>query len=171
MAKVFLNRSFNFHEKSDDNVLWSASNGATRRTLKLINSLKINEGGSYIPSKGNIGHLFAQIGKLDKGNHSFIFINQPLKKDNGRVLGIVVNRDYGFAVLKGLEDKEVYSNYSSGGVGNSCSQFGIYKVGVIIEIFTYKNRTKSSYIKLTKNGWIDVSWEKINKVEEGQEYV
>ncbi len=121
MAKIYSNIELSLDQQGE---IWSASNGATRRTLVVIN--KINEQpGIYFRAK---------LGTLDKGNHSFIFINE--EKDNDeRVLGLFLNSDYGYQVLEG---KELFSNYSSGGYGNSCSQFGIYELGSLLEINTYK---------------------------------
>jgi hypothetical protein len=140
MAKVFFNQDFNN---------WSASNGATRRTLKVVSKLTtINEDLS-IP-------ICCSLGTLDKGNHSFIFVNEPKSNSDNRILGVFLNTSYGYSVHKG---KELYSNNSVGGVGNSESKFGIYEVGTILEIDTYKNRQSASYMQLTENGWIEIEIE------------
>lgn len=139
MAKIYSNIELSLDQQGE---IWSAANGATRRTLLVIN--KINE------QPGN--YFRAKLGTLDKGNHSFIFINE--EKDNDeRVLGLFLNSDYGYQVLEG---KELFSNYSSGGYGNSCSQFGLYELGTLLEINTYKNRNTPSYYRLTESGWVNV---------------
>lgn len=148
MAKIYSNIELSLDQQGE---IWSASNGATRRTLVVIN--KINE------QPGN--YFRAKLGTLNKGNHSFIFINE--EKDNDeRVLGLFLNSDYGYQVLEG---KELFSNYSSGGYGNSCSQFGIYEPGTLLEINTYKNRNTPSYYRLTESGWVNVPVCEVNPSE------
>ena len=137
MAKVFFNQRLNFTIQGE---IWRAKNGATRRDLKLINK---------VSSDKNVDFIEAQLGKLDKGNHSFIFINEPKKSDN-RILGVFLNSEYAYDVVEG---KEIFSNYSSGGPGNSCSQFGIYELGTLLKVHTYKNRRPASYYRLTEEGW------------------
>lgn len=148
MAKIYSNIELSLDQQGK---IWSATNGATRRTLVVIN--KINEQpGIYFRAK---------LGTLDKGNHSFIFINE--EKDNDeRVLGLFLNYHYGYQVLEG---KELFSNYSSGGYGNSCSQFGIYELGTLLEINTYKNRNTPSYYRLTESGWVNVPVYEVNPSE------
>lgn len=136
MAKVYFNQTLDFSSE----VIWSAKNGATRRELKLIN--KVVKGGET-----NV--LECQLGTLDKGNHSFIFLNTPKKNDN-RIFGIFLNSSYSYEVVEG---EEVFANHSSGGYGNSCSTFGIYKVGTLLKVHTYKFRNPPTYYKLSENGW------------------
>jgi len=136
MAKIYSNIELSLDQQGE---IWSASNGATRRTLVVIN--KINE------QPGN--YFRAKLGTLDKGNHSFIFINEEERNDE-RVLGLFLNYEYGYQVLEG---NELFTNYSLGGYGNSCSQFGIYEVGTLLEVNTYKNRNTPSYYRLTESGW------------------
>ena len=149
MAKIYSNIELSLDQQGE---IWSASNGATRRTLIVIN--KINE------QPGN--YFRAKLGTLDKGNHSFIFINEEKGNDDDRILGIFLNSTYAYQVLEG---KELYTNYSSGGYGNSCSQFGIYEVGTLLEVNTYKNRNTPSYYRLTEIGWIDVPVHEVNPFE------
>ena len=137
MAKIFLNMELDL---SKEGQIWEVSNGATRRTLVVINKTQGYE---------NSILFYAQLGFLDKGNHSFIFLNQPKENDN-RVLGIFLNSSYAYQVLEG---NEIYSNHSQGGYGNSCSMFGIYEVGTLLEVNTYKNRQTPDYFRLTEDGW------------------
>lgn len=148
MAKIYSNIELSLDQQGE---IWSASNGATRRTLVVIN--KINE------QPGN--YFRAKLGTLDKGNHSFIFINEEERNDE-RVLGLFLNSEYGYQVLEG---NELFTNYSLGGSGNSCSQFGIYEVGTLLEVNTYKNRNTPSYYRLTESGWIDVPVHEVNPSE------
>lgn len=139
MAKIYSNIELSLDQQGE---IWSASNGATRRTLVVINKIN-DQPGSYFRAK---------LGTLDKGNHSFIFINEENRNDE-RVLGLFLNSAYGYQVLEG---NELFSNYSYGGYGNSCSQFGIYEIGTLLEVNTYKNRNTPSYYRLTETGWVDV---------------
>lgn len=148
MAKIYSNIELSLDQQGE---IWSASNGATRRTLVVIN--KINE------QPGN--YFRAKLGTLDKGNHSFIFINEEKGTDE-RILGLFLNSAYAYQVLEG---KELFTNYSSGGYGNSCSQFGIYEVGTLLEVNTYKNRKTPLYYRLTKNGWVDVPIHEVSASE------
>lgn len=148
MAKVYSNVKLSLDQQGE---IWSASNGATRRTLVVVN--KINE---------QPGIFFrAKIGTLDKGNHSFIFINEE-KENDERVLGLFLNSDYAYQVIEG---KELFGNCSSGGIANSCSQFGIYGVGSLLEVNTYRNRNTPSYYRLTETGWVDVPVHEVNPSE------
>lgn len=148
MAKIYSNIELSLDQQGE---IWSACNGATRRTLVVIN--KINE---------QPGIMFrAKLGTLDKGNHSFIFINGENGNDE-RILGLFLNSAYGYQVLEG---KELFSNYSSGGYGNSCSQFGLYELGTLLEINTYKNRNTPSYYRLTESGWVNVPVHEVNPSE------
>lgn len=141
MAKIYCNQKLSLDKQGE---IWSASNGATRRNLVIINKLM-----SVTPSN----ELNASVGTLDKGNHSFIFLNEEKMNDKNRIVGLFLNSDYAYQVLEG---KELYSSYSSGGYGNSCSMFGLYEVGTLLEINTYKNRNTPSYYRLTESGWIIV---------------
>lgn len=130
---------------------WSAKNGATRRELVVINKL-----GREIEEDSGVD---ARIGKLDKGNHSFLFIN-PGHDD--RVLGVFLCSEYGYTVRKGVE---IWTSNSVGGYGNSESRIGIYEVGALIYTHTYKYRRTGQYYRLTENGWVIVPTHEI----EGEE--
>lgn len=73
-----------------DESAWERSNGATRRVLKVVNKL-----GTDLPAGVPIR---ASLGFLDKGNHSFIFIN-PENRPDDRIFGGFLNSDYGFKIL------------------------------------------------------------------------
>ncbi len=139
MPLIHFNKNLNFA----DNIIWSAKNGAKRRHLQLINKVISSE---------NINTVNAKIGVLDKGNHSFIFLNEPRPNDE-RILGIFLNSGYGYSIISGTE---IFTNSSVGGYGNSESKFGVYEPGTILEVHTYKHRRPSTYFKLTLNGWITV---------------
>lgn len=141
MSKIYSNIELHLDQQG---VIWSASNGATRRSLVVINKTTTNE------EHGN--YFRAQLGFLDKGNHSFIFINEE-KGNDERILGLFFNTNCAYQILEG---KELFANYSSGGGGNSCSRFGIYEVGTLLEVNTYKNRNTPSYYRLTESGWVYV---------------
>ena len=139
MAKIYSNIDLPLDNQGE---IWSAQNGRTRRTLSLINKMREQPGTEFR----------AKLGTLDKGNHSFIFLNEEKGMDD-RVLGLFLDSSYAYKVLEG---KELFSNYSMGGYGNSCSMFGIYEIGALLEVNTYKNRTTPSYYRLTNNGWENV---------------
>jgi hypothetical protein len=148
MSIVFFNSSI-----SNQETAWSMSNGATRRVLKIINKtgkeLEANK-----PHKVSLGFL-------DKGNHSFIFVNPENKKDD-KSLAVFMNGSYGYQT----DTKPIFENYSSGGYGNSCSQFGIYNINTLFSINSYKNRTGKGYIKFTEKGFESLKEEDIIKEEE-----
>jgi len=75
MAKVWLSEKLSLKDER----IWTACNGATRRRLVVVNKLG--------PIGENINFVEAQLGFLNKGNHSFIFINPP-RKDDDRTLGL-----------------------------------------------------------------------------------
>jgi len=136
--KVFINIELGEKERE-----WTAQNGAKRRTLVLVN--KGNFEGSLVK---------ADIGYLDKGRHSFIFLNRE-KQPSEKIVGIFLNRTYGYTIVSdhSPEGAVLYGNYSVGGYGNSCSQFGIYKLGTVLAEHSYKNRKGERYWKLTEKGW------------------
>jgi hypothetical protein len=139
---------FNQNLASDEKA-WSAKNGATRRELIVINKL-----GKEIETG-----VDCRIGKLDKGNHSFLFLN-PGHDD--RVLGVFLLNGYGYTVKEG---EEVWTASSVGGYGNSESRIGIYSVGTLIYTHTYKNRRAGEYFRLTENGWEEVPTHEVESKE------
>lgn len=143
---IFFNQKIVSIEKA-----WSAKNGATRRELVVINKL-----GKEIQADTGVD---ARIGKLDKGNHSFLFIN-PGHDD--RVLGVFLWNGYGYTVKAGTE---VWTANSVGGYGNSESRIGIYEVGALIYTHSYKNRKTGEYFRLTNNGWVEVPAYEIEEKE------
>ena len=141
MAKIIANQNLDLSIQGE---IWSASNGATRRTLIIINKTS----GYEVPRS----EFLAQIAFLDKGNHSFIFLNES-KQDDKRILGLFLNTSYSFDLVSG---KELFSNTSSGGYGNSCSKFGLYEVGAILKEHTYRGRSTPTYHLLTEDGWTEI---------------
>ena len=141
-----------FNQKlSEEEKAWSAKNGATRRELVVINKLGIE-----VESDSGVN---CRIGKLDKGNHSFLFLN-PGHDD--RTLGVFLLNGYGYTVKEG---QEVWTASSVGGYGNSVSRVGIYEVGALIYTHTYKNRKAGSYYRLTEKGWEEVPAHEVEKEE------
>jgi hypothetical protein len=135
MAKIIFNRELDFNGEK----IWTAKNGATKRELVLVNKL------------GDLGKkevIIGKVGWLNKGNHSFIFLNQSEKTE--KVLGIFLNSQYSYTLKKG---KEIFSNSSVGGYGNSESKFGIYELGTILEVHSYKHRRGNDYYELRSSGW------------------
>lgn len=141
---IYFNRDLPEDEKA-----WGAKNGATRRELVIINKL----------GKEISGGIDCRIGKLDKGNHSFLFVN-PGHDD--RILGVFLLDGCGYTVKEGTE---VWTASSVGGYGNSESRIGIYEVGALIYTHTYKNRQTGHYYRLTKDGWENVPAHEIEKEE------
>jgi len=140
MATIFINRAIG----PGDHNLWRRSNGARRRKLAVIVcGFKISEETTML--KGSLS-------RLELGKFSIICIN---KNDNGdeRVLGIFLNDSCGYSVIEG---RELYGASSPGGYGNSRSQFGIYVVGTLVEVYTYKHRNQPSYFRLTNSGWEEI---------------
>jgi hypothetical protein len=137
--KVIFNRSLNFDRLKER--IWSAQNGATRRTLVVVSKLKLQAEDAQ--------SIFAQVGWLDKGNHSFIFLN-PERKDSRKIVGLFLCSGYGYSVVKGTE---LYTASSVGGYGNSESRFGLYEPGTIIAESSYKNRQGEDYYRLTSDRW------------------
>ena len=146
---LFCNKDLAVSEKC-----WTASNGATRKTLCLINKT-----GKDIEKKFGID---CRVGFLNKGNHSFIFMN-PGKPNNDRIIGLFLNTDYGYDLIEG---EELFSNSSFGGPGNSESKFGIYVIGSLIAERSYKNRRGENYSRLTAKGWEKV--EKSSMIEDSE---
>ncbi len=121
------------HKLEGNETIWDASNGATRQNLFVINKM----GKDFLLSE----KVVCSVGFLDKGKHSFIFLNPPKGGDN-RILGVFLCASYGYRLVKG---KALYENSSVGGSGNSESKFGIYELGTIL--------AEDSFWELTLEGW------------------
>lgn len=119
---------------------WHACNGATRNHLILVNKTEI---------EGIFSQIEAQVGFYEGNRKSLIFLN-PAKESDKRILGLFLNTECGYSVVKG---KELFSASSVGGPKNSESQFGIYELGSILEVHSYANRRPSRFFELTSNGW------------------
>jgi hypothetical protein len=135
MAKVILNKKLNF----DKERIWTAKNGATRRELVLVNKL------------GDIGKtksVVSKVGFIKKGNTSFIYLNPSEKTD--KTIGIFLCESYGYTLKKG---EEIFVSSSYGGYGNSESKFGIYELGTILEVHSYKHRRGDNYYELRSSDW------------------
>lgn len=146
--RVYLNRPLVIN---GDGIIWDACNGDTRNHLELISK-----------GLGNLGEVNClsrvRIGFLDKGKHRFIFLNPG--REEGETVGIFLCKAYGYdAVSPGREDFCLYEAYSAGGRGNSCSQFGVYRVGTIVKCYSYKNRSGEHYWRLTESGWEDLGYD------------
>lgn len=139
MAKVWLSEKLNFENER----IWTACNGATRRRLVVVNTLgAIGESVNFIE---------AQLGFLNKGNHSFIFINPP-RKDDDRTLGLFLCRGYGYRVVEG---EELFTASSVGGPKNSESRFGVYTPGTLIACASYGMRRGETFYRLDpEHGWL-----------------
>jgi len=139
--KVFFNYELPANEQA-----WEACNGTVRRKLMIINNL-----GREIPSREPVD---CQLAFLNKGNHSFIFIN-PGRPGDDRIKGVFMDKGYGLRVHEG---KEIFSACSTGGPKNSESTFGIYEAGTILALDSYDSRQGESFTKLDPvKGWIDGS--------------
>ncbi|NMB01406.1 MAG: hypothetical protein GX971_07825 [Firmicutes bacterium] len=141
MAKVWISERLDFSVER----VWTACNGATRRRLVVVNKLNLNTEGK------TINCVEASLGYLDKGKHSFIFLNPPRPNDK-RVLGLFLCSGYGYRVIEG---DELYTASSVGGPGNSESRFGVYAPGTLIACASYKMRRGESFYRLDpENGWV-----------------
>lgn len=138
MAKIFCNTTLKSGEKRE------LQNGATRRTLVLI-----NKSGRDI--EANIS-FNADLGFLNKGNHSFVFINPPKKKDD-RTLFIIMNNGYRLHFHRGTP---IFHEISEGGYGNSKSTLAVLPIGTILEYESYKNRNTPNFDELTETGIIEI---------------
>ncbi len=143
MAKVFFNQAISLSKEGG--VTWSVTNGATRRTLKIINNLPTVDPTETISVE-------SQLGTVEENNQSVIFLNIP-KPGDDRILGLFINISCGYEIVEGTE---LFSGISTGGPGNSCSRFGIYKIGTLIKCATYKNRKPATYYRLQSDGWVQI---------------
>jgi len=143
MATIFFNQTISLSKEGL--TVWSAMNGATRRSLRLICNLPTCDSTETISVE-------AQLGTVEEDNRSVIFLNPP-KPGDDRVLGLFLNDTYGYSVVEG---DELFSGTSTGGYGNSSSQFGIYKIGTMLKCHTYKNRRTPTFYRLGSDGWVKV---------------
>ena len=139
MARIFCNYSILNGEKIE------VKNGATRRTLVLINKTG-QDIEKNTPFAGDLGFL-------NKGNHSFVFINEPRKSNDNRTLFIIMNQAYGITVHNA---NPLFKEVSTGGYGNSESTLAVLPLGCIVEKHSYKNRNTPSFIELTETGIIEI---------------
>ena len=140
MARVYFS-----HALPADEVCWSAKNGATRKALFVINKLR-REIIDDEPVECNLGIL-------NKNNKAFIFVNPTEGKQDERVLGVFLCGSYGYTVKQG---EELFVASSVGGYGNSESKMGIYTVGTVLAVHSYKHRRGDSFYRLTASGWVEV---------------
>lgn len=148
--KIFVNRSI----KKDGKI--ELQNGATRRTLVVVNK-------SGMDIEANIAFNGA-IGTLNKGNHSFIFLNAPNKKsrDDKRTMFVLADSGYGVRIHF-LDDTPFnFFEVSTGGYGNSESTIAVIEGEQVVEYFSYKYRTSSSYEKTDlEKGFIEMPIEDV----------
>jgi len=131
-----------------EGVIWEACNGATRQRLLLI--------AKGLPSsEEEVISLECRVGFLNKGKHSFIFLNPGHTPET---LGLFLCRDYGYTVVSDRSPKGacLFEASSVGGYGNSESKFGIYRVGTVIAVHSYKHRQGDSYWRLNPDGWVNL---------------
>ena len=138
MATVFFSKNLTCDDK---NVAWEAKNGATRKHLLVINKL-----GVEIPADTPIK---CDLCVLDENEKVYIFIN-PSRKEDNRILGVFLCSSYGYTVKQG---EELFVASSRGGYGNSESKMGIYTVGTVLAVHSYKNRSGDIFYILTEKGW------------------
>jgi len=140
--------------------LWYSNNGRTRQHLIF------RLGRDFVwDSDKATSELRGELSPFTKGKHTYLFLNKARKKN--RVLGVFLCSSYGYTVVKG---KELFTDISVGGYGNSESRFGVYEVGTVIEKHTYKNRTPATYYELKNNGWAELGEEYLLP-EEAEEMV
>jgi hypothetical protein len=138
MSKVFFNIP---------DLEWSASNGATRRNLKVVNAANCEF------TQINSQMVIAEVSLLDKGNSAFIFMNAPKVYSKTRVIGIFLCTEYGYRLVSG---KEIFAKSSVGGGGNCESKFGVYELGAVIATDSYKSRSGETFYRLTETGWVNI---------------
>lgn len=149
MKRVFLN--CNFSLPSEGGEIWSQSNGRTKKNLVLV--AKGIEG-EY---KEGEPFLVESVKVLEKDRTAFIFLHgvkpyKPSMEFDPKTVGIFLNSNCGYS-----SEGSRFEASSIGGYGNSESKFGVYDVGIEIEVYTYKHRQESSYFKLdSKTGWKNV---------------
>ncbi|MHA1416513.1 MAG: hypothetical protein ACTSRR_09680 [Candidatus Heimdallarchaeaceae archaeon] len=139
MAKVILNNYFDLSLYNQTEVLFSSCCGANRRRLKIINNTgeKIKE-----------HTIYASVSWKNFNKTSYIFINKQKQKSNN-VIGIFAYSGYAFTVYP--EDKIIFRAKSE---SMRCgSIILIAKLGCIVKVHSFKNRSPATYYKLTPNGW------------------
>jgi len=100
--KIYFSRKLNFCDENER--LWTAKNGATRRSLVIVNKLSLQE---------ETNEILGKVGYLDKGNHSFIFLNSVSTYDHDqdpRIVGIYLCSGYGYTLVEGKELLKEKSN-------------------------------------------------------------
>ncbi len=140
MATVFFSKNLTCDDK---NVAWEAKNGATRKHLLVINKLGV-EIPAGTPIKCNLC-------VLDKNGETYIFINPPRTEDN-RILGVFLCSSYGYTVKQG---EELFVASSRGGYGNSESKMGIYTVGTVLAVHSYKILTEKGWEELPDDSFFE----------------
>ena len=131
-------------EHYGQDVVWRQKNGATRKELLVVNKLGVN-----IPQNMPVQ---CSLGTLEKNKKAYLFINKNAQ-DN-RVFGVFLNSYCGFTLKDG---EAVFEADSTGGYGNSQSKMGVYKVGALVAVHSYKNRGGDVFYRLTEKGWVEIS--------------
>ena len=86
--------SFNIELDFSKEKVWAAKNGATKRTLIVVSKI------------GNVGKtdiIRAKVGYLDKGSHSFIFLNPEDGYKKDEMIGIFLCSEYGYRIVNSSE--------------------------------------------------------------------
>ena len=110
--------------------------GATRQNLLIINKL-----GREIEANTPID---ARLGHLDKGKHSFLFVNPGKSK---KTLGVLVDTGYLFEVVRG----SVWHGTSEAALEEGI--IGIFEPGAVIKDWTYKRRQGCYYWHFDGKEW------------------
>lgn len=146
--RIFVNRDICKDDKKE------LKNGATKRTLVVINKtgqdIKDNEAFEGV------------VGTLNKGNHSFVFLNKPTEKSrkNNRTIFVLIDGNYGVKIKD--ENKIKFINTSVGGQGNSKSTIAVIEGETLIENYSYKNRSSSWYRKTDlEKGFVEIPIEDV----------
>jgi hypothetical protein len=167
--KLYVNNVELLHPSIEKENIWKAQNGSTKRTLVVIanglaNQFSLRED-EVTANLVNGNHIRCSFGYLEKGNHSFIYLNKPSPNEYHKVFGLFLNNEYGYSLYKG----KTFFEGSSVGSRTEESKFGLYSVGTVLEVFGH-NHTSSKFYELRKdNGWVEISQEDVDTINSSDE--
>lgn len=153
MANIVFNVNIPEYERSKD---YKA--GATRRNLVIINKTGVD-------FDANIGYNL-NLGTLDKGNHSFLFINKPKKDKNNssKSYGVFFKAGYDFEVLEDADGNNRAVWFNKSVAAREAGILGTFRPGAVIREWTFKRRSGAIYWYFTGEEWKNIEEYEVNPI-------
>lgn len=137
--------------------VWEQQSAKKQRSLVVANKLA-----KVLPANTPVKCL---LGWLTKGNHAFVYLNQPDESEPDKTNGLFLSDKFDYVVVNN-DNKHNYTIFERGSLMNGTSaedledfqgykRFGLYKLGAKIKVDTDED-TDTIY-ELTLTGWNKLS--------------